>query len=115
MIRPQRLSTDDAFKYLDEWSRDGRFIVFSAVNAETGFDLWILPINGDRKPVPYLRGTADERGGRISPDGRWLAYYSNETGQYEVYAQSLPEPGRKVRVSLDGGVSPSWADSGYRG
>ena len=69
-------------------------------------------MNGDRKPVPYLRGTAAERGGRISPDGRWLAYYSNETGQYEVYVQSFPEPGRKVRVSLNGGMSPRWADGG---
>ncbi len=105
-------TTDDAFKYINEWTRDGSFIVFTSVNAETNIDIWILPMNGDRKPVPYLRGLAAERGGRISPDGRWLAYFSNETGQNEVYVQSFPEPGRKVRVSLDGGTFPSWTADG---
>jgi len=105
-------TTDDLFKYLEGWSEDGRTIVFSVLNAETGRDLWILPLDGDRKPVPYLRGPANEFEGSISPDGRWLAYVSNETGQDEVYVQSFPEPGRKVRVSLDGGVGPAWADGG---
>ena len=108
-------TTDDPFKAVWDWSRDGRYIVFSGLSAETGWDLWLLPLNGDRKPVPYLRGTAWEMFGRISPDGRWLAYQSNETGQTgqaEVYVQSFPEPGRKVRVSLDGGAFPRWADGG---
>ncbi len=105
-------TTDDAFKYVNDWSRDGRYIVFGVLSAESGWDLWILPLEGDRKPVPYLRGSAWELGGKISPDGRWLAYSSNETGQNEIYVQSFPQPGRKVRVSLDGGAFPSWALGG---
>ena len=82
------------------------------MNPETGFDIWLLPMDGDRKPVPYLRGTANERGGKISPDGHWMAYMSNETGQDEIYVQSFPEPGRKVRVSVDGGSYPRWVEGG---
>ncbi len=105
-------TTGDAFKYVAEWSRDGRYIVFTSVSVETNFDIWILPMNGDRKPVPYLTGPAAERGGKISPDGRWLAYGSNETGQNEVYVQSFPEPGHKVRVSPSGGQNPKWVNGG---
>ena len=105
-------TTNDQFKYLTEWSSDGRYIIFNGVNGETNIDIWILPMNGERRPIPYLGGTAGERGGKISPDGRWLAYFSNETGQDEVYVQSFPEPGHKVRVSPGGGQYPRWADGG---
>ena len=83
-------TTDEAFKGVTDWSRDGRTIVFWVQNAETGVDLWLLPLDGDREPVPYLRGPANESGGKISPDGRWLAYHSNETGTPEIYVQSFP-------------------------
>jgi dipeptidyl aminopeptidase/acylaminoacyl peptidase len=105
-------TTDDPFKHLVEWSGNGGTIVFNSVNGVTGQDIWTLPMTGERKAVPYLRTTAGERGGRISPDGRWLAYFSNETGQDEVYAQSYPTPGHKVRVSPAGGQWPQWADGG---
>jgi Tol biopolymer transport system component len=105
-------TTDEPFKGVTDWSRDGRTLVFWAQNAQTGMDLWILPMDGDRKPMPYLHGPADETNGRISPDGRWLAYSSNETGSDEIYVQSFPEPGRKVRISIDGGTLPGWRDGG---
>jgi Tol biopolymer transport system component/tRNA A-37 threonylcarbamoyl transferase component Bud32 len=113
-------TTEDAFKLVWDWARDGRFVVFGGLSPETGWDLWLLPLEGDRKPVPYLRGASWETGARVSPDGRWLAYDSNETGQAEIYVQSFPQPGRKVRVSPDGGNTPEWAHSGkellyYRG
>ena len=100
------------FKGVSDWSRDGRNLILWGQNAQTGVDIWILPMDGDRKPVPYLRGPADEAAGKISPDGRWLAYQSNETGENEIYVQSFPEPGHKVRVSPDGGILPHWADGG---
>ncbi|HET6348301.1 MAG TPA: hypothetical protein VFH88_04380, partial [Candidatus Krumholzibacteria bacterium] len=107
-------TTDGTFKGVTDWSRDGRYIVFWSQNAETGQDIWFLPVDGDRKPVLYLRSPAEETGGRISPDGRWLVYTSNETGQNEIYVQSFPKPGHKVRVSLDGGQIAGWSDDGSR-
>jgi dipeptidyl aminopeptidase/acylaminoacyl peptidase len=105
-------TTDDAFKMVYAWSGDGRCIVFGTQNAATKHDIWLLPLEGDRKPVPYLRGPSFEYAARVSPNGRWLAYSSDETGQYEVYVQTFPRPGRKVRVSLDGGDLPLWAKGG---
>jgi len=105
-------TTDDAFKTVNDWSRDGRYVVFGTQNAVTKFDLWLLPLQGDRKAVPYLRSPATEQTSRVSPDGRWLAYSSSETGRSEIYVQSFPRPGRKVRVSLEGGGYPLWARGG---
>jgi Tol biopolymer transport system component len=105
-------TTGDAFKMVYDWSRDGRYIVFGTQNALTKHDLWLLPSEGDRKPVPYLRSPSFENAARVSPDGRWLAYSSDETGRYEVYVQSFPRPGHKVRVSLDGGDLPVWVKGG---
>ena len=105
-------TTDDAFKMVYAWSQDGRYIVFGTQNAVTKHDIWLLSLEGNRKPVPYLRGPSFESNARVSPDGRWLAYSCDETGRPEVYVQSFPGPGRKVRVSLDGGDYPMWAKGG---
>jgi serine/threonine protein kinase len=105
-------TTEDPFKIVYDWSRDGRYVVLGVLSAATAWDLWLLPLEGDRKPVPYLQGSSPEWSARVSPDGRWLAYGCIETGRPEVYVQSFPRPGRKVRVSLDGGDSPMWAKGG---
>ncbi len=105
-------TTDTEFKYVIEWTADGRYLTFNGIHGLTGHDIWYVPMLGDRKPVAYLRNPSSERGGRISPDGRWLAYFSNETGQEEVYVQSFPVPGHKVRVSPGGGQYPRWVEGG---
>jgi hypothetical protein len=105
-------TTDDAFKGIADWSRDGRHLVFWSQAEDTDSDIWILPMDGNSDPVPYVRSPAAESWGKISPDGRWLAYESNETGATEVYVQSFPDPGRKVRISLEGGIRPRWRDGG---
>jgi Tol biopolymer transport system component len=105
-------TTDDEFKYLVEWTPDGRYLTFNGINGVTNHDIWNVPMLGDRKPVPYLRGPSLERGGRISPDGRWAAYFSNEAGREEVYVQSFPVPGHKARVSPSGGQHPRWIEGG---
>jgi hypothetical protein len=105
-------TTEDAYKIVYDWTRDGRYILFGTLNPTTGNDLWLLPLEGDRQPVPYLRSPAHEADAGVSPDGRWLAYASNETGPYELYVQSFPRPGRKVRVSPDGGDYPWWSKAG---
>jgi hypothetical protein len=73
-------------------------------------DLWMLRADGALRP--FLRTDANERTGRFSPDGRWLAYVSDETGEYQVYAAEYPEAGRKIPVSIDGGLSPIWSPDG---
>jgi Tol biopolymer transport system component len=71
-----------------------------------------LPFSGDRKPFPFLQTEFGERDGRLSPDGRWLAYDSNETGSYEVYVQTFPGKEGKWQVSAKGGTHPVWSRDG---
>ena len=72
---------------VNHWSRDDRYLIFGMGDPETKNDLWLLPASGERKPIPWNRAPFDETGGRISPDGRWVAYRSNESGRNEVYVQ----------------------------
>jgi len=96
------LAAGALFKEPGSWSPDGRFILFEEPSEQTGWDLWMLPVEGDHKPVPYLRTPFDERAGIVSPDGRWIAYYSDESGKPEIYVQSFPTPGSKYQVSTGG-------------
>jgi Tol biopolymer transport system component len=105
-------ATDAQFKYVRDWSPDGKFLVLQIVDPVTRGDLWLLPMTGDRKPEPYLTTPNIENDGRVSPDGRWMAYDSDESGSTEIYVQSFPTPGRKVRISSNGGTRPSWARGG---
>ena len=94
------------------WSTDGQYIVFQRNTAETLSDLWILPLFGVRKPYPYLNTPIAEFGGRISPDGHWVAYAATESGHNEVFIQSFPKPGNKIRISSSGGQMPMWRKDG---
>jgi serine/threonine protein kinase len=101
----------------EDWSRDGRFIIYQIPGAKTGQDLWIAPqpseaAGGDRKPFPYLQTEFDEKHGRFSPDGRWVAYSSNESGRDEVYVQSFPASGARFQISAGGGMEPQWRKDG---
>ncbi len=76
--------------------------MFTALVPKTQRDIWILPVQGDHTPKPYLRTSFNEANPSLSPDGRWLAYLSDETGQPEIYVQSFPTPGDKYRVTPGG-------------
>jgi Tol biopolymer transport system component len=96
------------------WSPDGRFIVYAQINPETGADLLAIPVEGDRKPFVVAQTPATEDQGQFSPDGHWLAYTSNESGQSEIYAIPFPpsSSGGKWLVSGGGGVQPRWRRNG---
>ena len=95
-----------------DWSSDGKFIVYSVTAEKTANDLWLLPMTGDPKPVRYLETPASESVAKFSPDGRWLAYVSNKSGQYQVYVQPVPATGAKWQVSTAGGTGPQWRRDG---
>jgi Tol biopolymer transport system component len=100
-------------KFPDAWSSDGRTMVFDAFDPKTKADLWILTVDGDRKPAPYRQTAFNEGHGTISPDGRWLAYTADDTGRAEIYIESFPVPGRgHYQISLDGGDEPMWRGDG---
>ena len=95
-----------------DWSADKKRLLFATITARGDWDLWMLPLDGDRRPSPVLTTPAEERDGRLSPDGRWLAYASNESGRFEVYVQTFPPSGPKWQISRDGGGQPQWRGDG---
>jgi len=101
------IDTEAVPQFLEAWSPDGRFVVWRASDG-TRNKLWQLPLQGDRKPVVLFKTPFNESDGRISPDGHWIAYDSDESGRSEVYVQSFPQPGLKRRISREGGEHPEW-------
>ena len=106
------LGASDSYPVAQSWSPDGRFLVYTAFDPKRRTDLWLLPMAGDRTPVPLVASNFSESQAQISPDGRWLAYASDESGRFEVYVQRFPEAGDKRRVSTDGGGDPRWSRDG---
>ncbi len=84
------------------WSPGGKALVFTQVNPGTGADIYVITMEGDRKPRPFVHTKFAEGASRFSPDGRWIAYTSNASGRNEIYVQTYPGPGAKVQVSSDG-------------
>jgi DNA-binding SARP family transcriptional activator/Tol biopolymer transport system component len=109
---PKILRGGEHGQVLHAFTSDGRSVVFTRESPETQRDIWILPLVGDRTPRAYLRTPYDERAVALSPNGRWLAYVSNELGRDEVYVRSFPHPGEAMRVSDAGGREPRWSSSG---
>jgi Tol biopolymer transport system component/predicted Ser/Thr protein kinase len=97
----------------EDWSTDGRYIIEGGAGyTQQVKDIWVLPLFGNLKPFLYLHSEALLEHSRLSPDGRWLAYVSNETGRNEVYVQSFPKPARATQISIDGGGYPRWRRDG---
>jgi len=95
-----------------DWSLDGRFILFGQEEKLGNNDLWILPLDGDRKPFPVVQTNDDESWAQFSPDGKWIAYRSNESGHYEIYVRPFLKSmvGDKRQVSVNGGSFVQWGD-----
>lgn len=102
---------DETSKYPSDWSRDGKYLAYFT---EAG-DIWVLPVaedSGESKPLRVTETKFYESDAKFSPDGRWIAYISNEPGEPNVYIQSFPEKGFKQQVSTDAGVLPRWSPDG---
>jgi len=106
------LLDDNLEKYPVSWSPDGRFILYRNLGPTTGNDLWVLPLSGNRKPIPLLTTEFNENFGQFSPDGRWVAYHSNESDRNEVYVAPFPGPGGKWQISTAGGTFARWRRDG---
>ena len=98
--------------YLNDWSPDGRYLVYSQISPEGRYELWLLPTTGDRKPMPFPRTAFDQLQGQFSPDSKWIAYTSNESGRQEIYVQGFPAGGPRWLVSSGGGTLARWRRDG---
>ena len=111
----ERLSTGEFRQNPSSWSPDGQTLAFyqrPGAGGPSDRDIWLLPLQGDRQPRPFLQTPFDESASVFSPDGRWLAYVSHESGRGEIYVQPFPGPGGKWQISTEGGQEPVWARSG---
>jgi Tol biopolymer transport system component len=100
-------------KNLHDWSPDGKYILYTAPTPKTSRDVMAVLFTGnDRQPIPVAQTPAEERDGRFSPDGKWVAYTSEETGQNEIFVRPFPGPGPAERVSTAGGGLPFWRKDG---
>jgi hypothetical protein len=116
----QQVTDGPNSQYAQDWSRDGRFVVYGELAPGTQRDLWTLPLTPEwnvpknAKPSPYLRTKFNETTARFSPEPtpRWVAFESDETGRYEIYIKAFPEPGEKFPISTGGGQYPEWGAGG---
>jgi eukaryotic-like serine/threonine-protein kinase len=107
-------------KYPTNSSRDGRFLLYTVVNPETNSDIWVIPLQGDRKPIPFLRTAFNESSGQFAPDGHWVAYTSDESGREEIYVREFAsgsahgswDAAGKWLISNSGGTYPRWRGDG---
>jgi Tol biopolymer transport system component len=108
----EKLETPKTFGTVSSWSHDGRYVFFMVQNNATRQDVYYIDLNGDKKLTPFIQSPANETNAVMSPNGKWLAYQSDESGRYEVYVTAFPGPGGKWQVSNGGGSFPSWSGDG---
>jgi Tol biopolymer transport system component len=110
------LYADGLDKFPTSWSPDGKYLMYYSIDApktgKTRNALWVLPLEGERKPLPFLKTDSNEENGQFSPDGRWVAYQSNEAGRSEIYLAPFSGSGGKRQVSVSGGQLPRWRADG---
>jgi serine/threonine-protein kinase len=115
----QRLTESNNRQRPSSWHPEGKLLAFSEQNPQTGRDVMILPLEGNEaagwkpgKPFPFLNGPGNEWQAQFSPEGRWIAYASDESGRFEVYVRPFPGPGGKCQISANGGLWPMWSPKG---
>jgi len=116
----ERLTTSEYGNLAGSFSPDGKTLVFSETRPETGSDIWVVELEGDPsassgqagKPRVWLQTPFAESTGRLSPDGHWMAYLSDESGRFEVYVRPFPGPGPQYQISTEGGQELAWSPKG---
>ena len=110
----ERLTTVGARQSLVAFTPDGRHATFNQMEPGTPFssDIWVLPMQGERTPQPFVKSKSMKGSGKFSPDGKWVVYCSAESGRPEIYVQPWPGPGPKIQVSSEGGTDPVWSHDG---
>jgi hypothetical protein len=108
----ERLTRSALVDFPADWSPDGEYLLFTRLDAKGGLDLWALPMTGERIAKPLLNTAFTEAEAAVSPDGRWLAYTSDETGRWQVYVTTFPTAGERWPVSTAAGLSPAWSADG---
>ncbi len=108
----ERLSESALSHTAHSWSPDGKSLAFTELHPTSSGDIWVLPLEGERTPWPFLQTPSSETGVVFSPDGHWVAYRSNESGRQEIYVQPFPSTGAKWLISTEGGEEAAWAGSG---
>jgi Tol biopolymer transport system component len=94
------------------WAPNGHLLLFDHQDKSGKISMWVLPLNGDRKPYTFLETLFNAQMGAFSPDGHWVAYVSNDSGKDEIYVVPFPNPGARVQVSIQGGSQPRWRRDG---
>jgi eukaryotic-like serine/threonine-protein kinase len=102
----------DQAKAVNDLAPDDRYAIYDTAGGPDSTELWVLPLTGERKPFPFVQGSFGARAARFSPNGRYVAYASNETGRYEIYVQTFPEHLGKWQISTAGGSEPAWRRDG---
>ena len=111
VLPEQTIATFDSPIQVWDWSRDGRSLLIGRTGAGTRDDLWIQPPREGEAAEPYVTTAFNQAYGAISPDGRWAAYASDESGKYDIYVDAFPKPGSRVRVTTAGGTEPRWGSA----
>ena len=109
---PQRLTTSTTDQNVTSWSHDGRWLAFDQTGPTTQGDIWLLPLDGERTPRPFLQTRYAERSAVFSPDGQWIAYASDESGRSEVMIRAFSDAGPRKQVSIAGGQTPAFSSDG---
>jgi Tol biopolymer transport system component/tRNA A-37 threonylcarbamoyl transferase component Bud32 len=108
----QNLVDSPSWLNVSDWSRDGRYLFGFVQENKTREDVFFVDLKGDRKLTKFLQSPASEQGAKLSPNGKWLAYQSDESGRAEVYVAAFPGPGSKWQISNGGGANPQWSHDG---
>jgi WD40 repeat protein len=108
----ERLTSMPQTRTSNDWSPDGATILYRVTDSKLGYDIWALPTSGEGKPFPVVQTPFNERDAQFSPDGKWIAYQSNESGRFEIYIQPFPGSAGKELISTSGGGQPRWRRDG---